>query len=340
MTMELPPLPGTYKNRRTGLRVFGIFTIIFGGFCVLLVLFMALMLVIMPHLPKSTAASPTWSVGMAIYTSAFYGVLAAILITLGIGSFRGRRWARALLAVGAWIMLVGGVAGGVMLLVTMPQVIESTEKMMAQSGTKVPHSMLVVMQVIQGLIMAVFYVVLPLVWALFYSSRDTKLTCEALDPVRRWTDRCPMPVLALVILLFIGGVSPVMAFFFGGVLPFFGLLLTGWVGLATWCVMGALCLFLGWSAYRLKPYTWWVVLGLYALAGLSSFMTFSQHSASEMFTLMGYPPELLEQMRLMDGMMGIMMTWGVLAWMVPAMGFVLWTRRYFVAAEKGNELAE
>ncbi len=41
----------------------------------------------------------------------------------------------------------------------------------------------------------VFFVLVPAVWMFFYQSRHVKATCEARDPVTRWTDACPLPVL-------------------------------------------------------------------------------------------------------------------------------------------------
>ena len=51
--------------------------------------------------------------------------------------------------------------------------------------------------VIALLFLGVFFVILPAVWIFFYKSRQVKATCEARDPVARWTDACPLPVLAL-----------------------------------------------------------------------------------------------------------------------------------------------
>ncbi len=42
---------------------------------------------------------------------------------------------------------------------------------------------------------------LPSVWTFFYSGKNVKATCEARDPVIRWTDACPLPVLAMCLWL-------------------------------------------------------------------------------------------------------------------------------------------
>ena len=43
----------------------------------------------------------------------------------------------------------------------------------------------------------VFFILVPAVWTFFYNSRHVKATGEAPDPVTRWTDACPLPVLAI-----------------------------------------------------------------------------------------------------------------------------------------------
>ena len=51
------------------------------------------------------------------------------------------------------------------------------------------------------LMMGFVFVLLPIAWVLFYRSRHVQATCEARDPVARWTDACPLPVLALRVCL-------------------------------------------------------------------------------------------------------------------------------------------
>jgi len=52
--------------------------------------------------------------------------------------------------------------------------------------------------------MGLLFIVLPGGLILVYQSRHTKATCEARDPVPRWTDACPLPVLALSLMLGFG----------------------------------------------------------------------------------------------------------------------------------------
>lgn len=329
-----PPLVPAYRDRSTGLKAFGIFTAIFGVLAALLAVFLLGMGVLFQWVKMPEEAARQIDPGMMTYSSGFYLLLAVALFWLGIGSFLCRRWARTLLAIGGWTVLVCGVMGTAMMVVMMPQLLGNMEAEMAKSGVKMSSASLTVMLITQGVMMGFLYIVLPLVWALFYSSRHTRLTCEARDPVARWTDRCPAPVLALALLLSLGVLCAPMAFCFNGVMAFFGTFLSGAPGIVAWCVAGAACVFLAWSAYTLKPYTWWATAGYFLLLGVSNTLTFQRHDLREMFRLMNYPPELLAQMDMSAQVMNPMMVWMSVLWLVPVVGYTIWLRRYFVGGAK------
>src|SRR5665647_2997139 len=104
----LPPIqavpPPAYKDRSTGLIVFGILTLLLG--C-LAGLFTLLMLV---QLTKAKpAGAPAVNPSAILMGIGIYGGLAVTLIWLGIGSIMARRWARALLLIFSWSWLVMGV---------------------------------------------------------------------------------------------------------------------------------------------------------------------------------------------------------------------------------------
>ena len=92
--LSVPSLETTaapdYKDRSTGLVVFGILTLLFGclaGLFVPLMLFGQIMAAKAPNAPPVNHAAML--PGMAVY-----GLLAVTLIWLGIGSIQKRRWAR------------------------------------------------------------------------------------------------------------------------------------------------------------------------------------------------------------------------------------------------------
>ncbi len=98
-----PPVAPSFKDRRTDLIVFGIFTIVVGGFCALLV-----PVVIFGQMMAARRLGTEFDTSAALISSAVYGLMAVVMIWLGVGSVLARRWARALLLCIGWIGLIIG----------------------------------------------------------------------------------------------------------------------------------------------------------------------------------------------------------------------------------------
>lgn len=212
-----------FKDRTTALILFGILEILLGVLCALIVPFMVLGMLASAALPSEGVAP--MSAGMMAPAVLMYTGLAAWFISMGLGSIQARRWARALLLVSSWMWLIGGIAGLVFLIVLMPDMYDG----MAESG-QLPAQVAVIMKYAMIAFMTAFGVVLPGVLVLFYGNRHVKATCEFKDARVRWTDKCPLPVLAVSLLFALwAGCMPLMGFY-GWVFPFFGLTLNGPVG--------------------------------------------------------------------------------------------------------------
>ena len=165
----------------------------------------------------------------------------------------------------------------------------------------------VVMSVIMLLICGVIYVAVPGGLVLFYGSRHVKATCERLDPLPRWTDKCPLPVLAQSILLWSFAACLALSAFGGFVFPFFGMLLDGIAGAAAVTVSVLLLGLAAWGVYRLRMEAWWGAVALILAWGVSATITFSRVSLMELYERMQFPEEQLEMLRespvitMMDG---------------------------------------
>jgi len=101
----------------------------------------------------------------------------------------------------------------------------------------------------------VLYLVLPAALFLFHRRSALRSALERLDPVPRWTDRCPAPVLSLSLSF---AVSALLCLPLArGPLPLFGWTLTGagaWVAaLLAAAAFGVLAV----ATYRLSPAGWW-----------------------------------------------------------------------------------
>ena len=210
-----------YKDRSTGLIVFGILTILLG--C-LAGLFVLLMLFGQMASAKATGAPPPLS---AILPGMFiYGILAVALVWLGIGSTMTRRWARALLLIFSWSWLIMGLFVLVFMAFLVPKMLANLSSSGTTGHPASSSPLMAMVMVGMFLVLGVFFVILPAVWTFFYNSRHVKATCEARDPVTRWTDACPLPVLGFCLwLAFSVPMMLIMPIAGHGVMPFFGIFL-------------------------------------------------------------------------------------------------------------------
>jgi hypothetical protein len=153
--------------------VFGILTVL-GG--LLSLLMMALMLTsLFLAKDKATDLPPNAMVFLVILV---YGGLAVVLVWLGIGSILTRRWARALLLLLSWTILVFAIVGLISLALMAPAISASMQQAAAKNGTAVtPGTQMAMLVIILG-IFALFLLGLPLIWIWFYGSRNVRLTCE------------------------------------------------------------------------------------------------------------------------------------------------------------------
>lgn len=311
-----------FKDRKTGLVVFGILQIIFGGICALMVPLMILGVIVSTVLEDSPAAPMNAS--MMIFGVLFYVLLAVWFICMGIGSIRARRWARALLLVSSWVWLISGISGLIFMLLLMPDMYEQ----MAKSG-RMPQEMALIMKYVMSAFMIVFYVLIPGVLILFYGSKNVKATCEFRDPHVRWTDKCPLPVLAVSLIFGYGVFSMSFMGFYGWAIPFFGFILSGITGAGVALIAMLLLAYVAWGTYKLSIKAWWCSVLLTIAWALSAGITFSRVSMWEFYEKMNLPEQQLDMMKQYGMPQGSTMALFVGLWAIGFLGFLLYTRRYF-----------
>ena len=319
MTESLLP-PPSYKDRRGGLIAFGIISILMGLGCALLVPVMVLSQLASA---KMTGMTTPWR--FILPGVGLYGGLAVTLIWLGIGSIQCRRWARDLLLILGWGWLLVGLMALLVMGFVMPRIFAHPP-----AGAAAPPEVIIrVMMITAMVIMSVFMVALPGSLVLFYRSRHVRATCEARDPVRRWTDACPLPVLGLSLMLGYGALCILMLPLFNGVMPFFGRFISGAPGMAMALALSVVWGWSAWAVYRLQPAAWWTVLGVMTVMAMSTLLTFGRVDIMEMYQVMGYPEEQIKLMRQFDFLKGSSMQLLSVSGFVPVLGFLIWVRKYF-----------
>jgi hypothetical protein len=303
----------------------GILQVLLGCLCGLMAMMMAALSSLGPvaGAPQGQAMNRQ----MVLAGVVFYLPLAVAFIWLGIGLACARRWAWTLTVVLSWMWLIMGVVACVTSVFFMGRMTSA----IAQQG-KLPPEAIMAIETITGVILVCVYVLLPGVFLGLCHHESVRATCQRRDPKIRWTDRCPMPVLALSIMLAVGVVSMSWVIPYGCVMPLFGVFLSGAKGAVVILLITLVLAYLAWGTYRLQMAAWWGTLLLWIAGGLNMVMTFSRIDLEELYEKVGMPADQLEMMRKM-GFFESMARWapwlglvGGAAWL----GYLLFVRRYFV----------
>ncbi len=314
--------PAAFKDRKVGLVIFGVMTVLAGCCCALLVPLMIVGTQMAARSPNPPPTAPS-----LLPVAAIYGVLAIALIWLGIGSIMARRWARALLAIWSWSWLVLGVVAVFGMALLFPTIRSSMQAAQPAGQPPLPPGAQSAVLAVTLAMMAVLFVLLPLIWALFYGSKNVRATCEFRDPVTRWTDRCPLPVLAVSLWMIFSvlsmGIMPAMH----SVAPFFGLMLSGVAGTVFYLCLAAIWAYAGWRIYHLDLRGWWILVVALVLFAVSNVITYSRHDLGEVYTRMGYG---VQQTAQIQGLIGNhFAVWSSLIFVVPLLGYLFYIRRFF-----------
>ncbi len=212
LTSDSPGQP--FKDRTGRLAIMGVVQLCIGGMfalaCVAILLASGFLTILLLEI---------------VVVITIFGGLAAWFITMGIGSIRARRWARAMTLVAAWLFLSTGVNSVVNVAFNVPH----GNKTAGANGGVPPGSasasyyvMLAVMATVNIAVPAIF------VWA--YSGRNVKATCAYYNPEPCWTDRRPLPIFTLCLVYSFWIILYPILGATGWAFPFFGVLLTGFQG--------------------------------------------------------------------------------------------------------------
>jgi len=126
---------------------------------------------------------------------------------------------------------------------------------------------------------------------------------------------------------------PLMMFQNRAVMPFFGVFLTGWVGVLATLAFAGLWGLSAWWIYRLELRGWWTVVVAMIIFSASNLITYSRGNLGEMYRLMGLPQEQVALMESLPFFSPGAMTAFTLATQLPLLIYLVAIRGHFRRAE-------
>jgi hypothetical protein len=256
-----------------------------------------------------------------------YAMFAVWFIWMGIGSIKARRWARALTLASSWLWLIFGVIATVVISLSIPQAVTKM-----YDGEEIAPIFILITKIIIGVIVLVFYILIPGMFISVYRRRNIKMTCELYDRQIRWTDQCPLPVLALVLLFGFAALYLLGMLSYARVAPFFGFLLGGVRGIIILLIMAAVSGYLAWGLFRLDIRSWWVTFLFVILVSISTALTFYKVGFKGVYFAMLFPEQLKFVKQFMYPKSAFEAFYGI--WGIPIVGYLWFVRKYFVGQKK------
>lgn len=317
-----------HADRSTGLVVFGIFQIVLGLLTALMIPMVGLGAFV-SRLAPGGGMRP----GQIVSAIATYGFISGILIVLGIGSIQTRRWARALTLIISWYWLIVGALVTVLITAVLPVALRTGLQAQRDLPNAAPAALSTgVIAVVLTLIIvfaAFFLIVVPLAFVIFYSRSDVAATCRDRDPVERWTDRVPLPVLGATVVFFVGALYSLTVGVTSPLFPFFGRYLTGLPGTGCFLVLAALDVYLSIAFFRLRAIAWWIAIISVPLRIFSMAWTFVRADLLQAYSKMGFSEAQLSALNANPMLRShVILFWSLIS-MVLFCGYLIWVRRYF-----------
>ncbi len=326
MPDSIPAPPAAeLKDRHGWLVFFGVVEILLGAFSALAAAGLMVVLLFGDRIP-GLQADGLLKLGRLL-GMAMYSVAAMIFISAGIGTWRGRRWARILMLVVSSVWLAFGVLGSLFFLMLLPMI----RKQAASGAGNLPAG---TMNLVLGLAVGMailFQVALPGTFLLFYTRRSVRATFLRKDVSRPPVRKCPIPVMIAVVWIAVGAAGSLLSAPFG-VQFVFGAILKGLPAVLLCLALAAVQAWLSRGLYRLERRAWRGTLAFKGLVYVSAVVTFLRipfgRILQETWSWMTLPEQT---QTVLEGMQRLMPLQTALTG-AACLAFVLYLGKYFRAA--------
>jgi hypothetical protein len=312
---------------RKGLLIFlGVIQIIFGVISALIFLLSIIGLLFMsnPDLENSRQINPS----SAVLGSLFYMIMAVVFVVLGIGSIQTRKWARALSLVLSWFTFLMGVFVFIILFILLPGILDR----MPLNENYNPVVMTLAKVFIYSFIL-IFLVLLPGVFILAYQSKSVVATVQKYNPKQSWTDKYPLPIIAVSFMVFFHSMVPLFSAINGWVMLFFGIILTGIPTVMLLLLNAVFCIYLGIQIYKLKLRIWYYLIGFYSFWILSFMVSLLFRNILDVYQHMNIPSAQIEMIENMGIFTNTNMFIFSFILIIPSYFFLFYIKKYFKKEE-------
>jgi hypothetical protein len=215
-----------------------------------------------------------------ILGAGFYLAIAAVLIWLGIGSCRTRRWVRPIIIVATLLCIASGILG---ILFMILQALNGGFSFVPTTPGPGPAALppatlahaVLIGQIVGIIFSSLAMIALPAAVLYFYAKSSTREKLAALDPEPNWTDRLPIPALGWAMGCLLLGLMNLGSMFNGFAL-FFTHVLTGPSADILLSLTGLLLILGAWLCYTNPQLGWRLTFTITTYLALSS-LAFAIH---------------------------------------------------------------
>lgn len=326
-----PETVSGFRDRSSLLTLFGVVQIILGALCALFIPLIFLGIVMSRNSGAPSAPFSTHLAGVAVY----FG-LAVAFIWLGIGSIQARRWAHALTLIFSWIGLISGIF--IIIIVTAILPVSFLAGMHAATSqnpqaASVSTGVMAVILTFMIVIFAIFLIGIPTAFVIFYSRRNVRETVRRRDPIERWTDRCPLPVLAACVLFTSGAAYSLLIGITTPLFPFFGRYITGVSAGVILLILAAFDFFLAWAVFHLRLFAWWLAICAIVLRIISYAITFRRGDILQAYSRLGWSSSRVQMLRQNPLVRSGAVQWWGLGISLAFLGYLIYLKKYFKSAQ-------
>jgi MFS family permease len=207
-----------------------------------------------------------------------YYLIAALLIPLGYGHLKLRRWVGPLTQALLWAWLVVGA----------PLSVLAAFILFASKDLSLPATLMMLV------FLGVSYLVAPGLLIRFYRGQNARQTLAAQDTRSYWIEGLPTPILVLSALYAFYIIMLHILILFNGMYPVFGVLRYGLQGIVLLDLTIACLAFITWGTLQQRPWAWWGSVILLGLFTCSTVLTFCRSSYPVLLAGLAFPPRELE----------------------------------------------